>query len=178
VCNGAWRIITPRACKGPVTVHVGMASTSSTPEPKRSRRRWFQDLGDKLNRKLHISPRSKSQPSPRQSPRSSPRPSPRPSLSRIRSRSPAHSSSPGFRNAAWSVLETTLEGLKISAQLVPPVQSAISNLASFLSLFEVSTRRLAMTQTMNRGRCARRKLQDIVETMKSWHPISPSQPNF
>jgi hypothetical protein len=114
---------------------VDMASTPPTPDPesKRPRRRWYQDVSDKLKNKLHIPSRS--------TPQSS-RP---PSTSPARSPTPALPSSSGFRNAAWNGLEATLEGLKKSTELVPPIHSAISGLASFLSLFEVRTLRFTMT---------------------------------
>ncbi|KAB5590975.1 hypothetical protein CTheo_5591 [Ceratobasidium theobromae] len=129
--------------------------------PALPRRRWYQDLSQKVKQKLVChsgsnsptpAPNSLTQsPSARSAnPRGSSRltpPSPRASLSRASAANlrpstppPVRSPSPGFRNAAWKALEVTLKGLQKSSELVPPLRPAIDGLIEFLTSFEAATR--------------------------------------
>ncbi|KAB5589312.1 Vegetative incompatibility protein HET-E-1 [Ceratobasidium theobromae] len=104
-----------------------MEPGQASPTPERPRRRWYQDLGQKDEKKSAM---------PSHSSDSRPRtPSPPPST-------------PKPHNKAWVALQATLEGLRNSAKSIPGLHPAIAGLALFLSSFETATRHRQDCQRM------------------------------
>ncbi|KAB5589064.1 Vegetative incompatibility protein HET-E-1 [Ceratobasidium theobromae] len=105
------------------------------PTPPRPRRRWYKDLSQRFKR--GIAARHSEPNSPTRTPNSPARPS------SLRSVNPRDSSpdppSPRSRNTAWAALEATLRELQKSAEIVPPLESAIDIFISLLGVFEAST---------------------------------------
>lgn len=106
-----------------------MADMESEPPTARQKRRWYRDIGQKFKENLKIHPQSNSR-LKSQAPVAS-------SQAQARSPSPGISSSSGFRASTWRALEATIQGLKKSAELVPPLHSVIDSLSLFLGTFEV-----------------------------------------
>ncbi|KAB5592631.1 Vegetative incompatibility protein HET-E-1 [Ceratobasidium theobromae] len=111
-----------------------MASTSSSPKPKRRSlaRRWFQDLKSELKGKLNKSSTAPSRPSRASNSHASggSRPTSRPASRRSSPTSSRSENSP--KQTAWGRLKTTLNVLQGGIELVPPLESAIGGLISLL----------------------------------------------